>query len=126
MIDQENHLTIDTGIIPIIGIEAFQIVEVSDIRTIDREIIQTLDQIMKDNYNNYQNRSRDNSQKRNSNYNNRQRNYSQSPHRNITLYPNSQNNFRSNTPKHQRQINQVQTIEETKSDPLVLIAPNYN
>ena len=72
-------------------------------------------------YNNYQNKSRDNSQNRNSNYNNRQRNYSQSPHRNNALYPDSQNKYRSNTPKHQRQINQVQTTEGTNSDPLVLI-----
>ena len=69
------------------------------------------------NYNNYQNRSRDNSQNGNSNYNNRQRNYSQSPHRNNTRYPDSQNKYRSNTPKHQRQINQVQTTDETNSDP---------
>ena len=67
-------------------------------------------------YNNYQNRSRDNSQNRNSNYNNRQRNYFQSPHRNNTRYPDSQNKYRSNTPKHQRQINQVQTTDETISD----------
>ena len=69
------------------------------------------------NYNNYQNRSRDNSQSRNSNYDNRQRNYSQSPHRNNIRYPDSQNKYRSNTAKHQRQINQVQTTEETNSDP---------
>ena len=69
------------------------------------------------NYNNYQNRSRDNSQKSNSNYNKRQRNYSQSPHRDNTRYPDSQNKYRSNTPKHQRQINQVQTIEETNLEP---------
>ena len=66
------------------------------------------------NYNYYQNIS----QNRNSNYNNRQRNYSQSPYRNNTRYPDSQNKYRSNTPKHQRQINQVQTTDETKSVPL--------
>ena len=70
------------------------------------------------NYNNYPNRSRDNSQKRNSNYSNRRRNYSKSPHRNNNRYPNCQNKYGSNTPKHQRQINQVQTAEETNSDPL--------
>ena len=69
------------------------------------------------NYNNYQNRSRDNWQNRSSNNIDRQRNYSQSPHRNNTPYPDSQNKCRSNTPKHQRQINQVQTTEETNSDP---------
>ena len=71
----------------------------------------------KSKYNNYQNRSRDNSQNRNSSYNNRQRNYSQSPHRNNTRYQNSQQNYRSSTPKHQRQINQVQTTEEIQRDP---------
>ena len=32
-------------------------------------------------------------------------------------YPDSKHRYRSNTPKHQRQINQVQTNEETTSDP---------
>ena len=68
------------------------------------------------NNNNYYNRSRNNSQNRNPNYNNR-RNYSQSPYRNNNGYPDSQHKYRSNTPKHQRQINQVPTTEETTSDP---------
>ena len=66
---------------------------------------------------NYQNRSRNISQSRNSSYNNRCRNYSQSPHRNNNRYPDSQHRYRSKTPKHQRQINQVQTNEEITSDP---------
>ena len=65
----------------------------------------------------YQNRSRNNSQNRNSSYNNRYRNYSQSPHRNNNRYPDSRQRYRSSTPKHQRHINQVQTNEETTSDP---------
>ena len=68
------------------------------------------------NRNNYYNRSRNNSQSRNPNYNN-QRNYSQSPYRNNNCYPDSQHKYRSNTPKHQRQFIQVQTTEETTSDP---------
>ena len=68
------------------------------------------------NDNNYYNRSRNNSQNRNPNYNNR-RNHSQSPYRNNNRYPDSQHKYRSNTPKHQRQINQVQTTKETTSDP---------
>ena len=67
--------------------------------------------------NNYQNRSWNNSQNRNSSYNNRYRNYSQSPHRNNSHYNNSKHCYRSNTPKHQRHINQVQSNEETTSDP---------
>ena len=66
---------------------------------------------------NYQNRSRNNSQNRHSSYNNRYRNYSQSPHRNNNRYNNSNNRHRSSTPKHQRQINQVQANPETASDP---------
>ena len=67
--------------------------------------------------NNYQNRSRNNPQNRHSSYNNRYRNYSQSPHRNNNNYNNSNNRHRSSTPKHQRQINQVQSNPETTSDP---------
>ena len=67
--------------------------------------------------NNYHDRSRNNSQNRNPNYNNQQRNHSQSPHRNNYRYSDSQHKYRSNTLKHQRQINQVQTTEETTSDP---------
>ena len=69
------------------------------------------------NYISYRNKLRDTSQNRNSNYNNRQRKSSQSTHRNNTRYPDSQNKYRSNTPKHQKQINQVQTTEEINSDP---------
>ena len=46
MIDQEIHRTIDTGIIPTIGLEATQILEINAIKTIDREIIQTIDQVI--------------------------------------------------------------------------------
>ena len=66
---------------------------------------------------NYQKRSRNNSQNRNSSYNNRYRNCSQSPHRNNNHYNNSKHRYRSSTPKHQRHFNQVQSNEETTSDP---------
>ena len=66
---------------------------------------------------NYHNRSQNNSQNRNSSYNNRYRNYSQSPYRNNNRYPDCKHRYRSNTPKHQRHINQVQTNEGTPSDP---------
>ena len=66
---------------------------------------------------NYQNRSRNSSQNRNSSYNNQYRNYSQSPHRNNNHYNNYKHRYRSSTPKHQRHINQVQSNEETTSDP---------
>ena len=42
---------------------------------------------------------------------------------NNNRYPDSQNKYRSNTPKHQRQINQVQTTEETNSDPPGIDSP---
>ena len=75
-----------------------------------------IDQIKRSN-DNYHNRSRNNSQNRNSSYNNRYRNYSQSPYRNNNRYPGSKHRYRGKTPKHQRHINQVQTNEETTSDP---------
>ena len=43
--------------------------------------------------------------------------FSQPPHRNNTQHQNSQQNYRSSTPKHERQINQLQSTEETQSDP---------
>ena len=48
MIGQENHRTKDTEIIPTKGIEATQIIEINDIKTIDHGIIQTTDPITKD------------------------------------------------------------------------------
>ena len=48
MIDQEIHRTIYIEIIPTIGIEATQIIKINDIKTIDHEIFQTTDQIIKD------------------------------------------------------------------------------
>ena len=65
---------------------------------------------------NYQNRPRNKSRNRNSSYNNRYRNFSQTPHSNNNRYPDSQHRYRSNKPKHQRQINHVQSNEETTSD----------
>ena len=81
------------------------------------------------NNNNYYNKSRKISQNRNPNYNNQQRNDSQSPHRNKYCYSDCQHKYSSNTPKQQRQINQVQKTEETTSDPLVSMiqkVQNYN
>ena len=40
-----------------------------------------------------------------------------SHHRKSTRYQSSQQNYRSSTPEHQRQINQVQATQETQSDP---------
>ena len=68
------------------------------------------------NNNSYYNRSRYSSQNENPNYNNR-KNYSQSPYRNNNRYPDCQHQYKSITPKYQRQINQVQANEETTSDP---------
>ena len=48
MMDQEFHHTKDREIIPTIGIEATQIIEINDIKTIDHEIFQTTDQNIKD------------------------------------------------------------------------------
>ena len=68
------------------------------------------------------NRNYSNNRSRNSSYNGyrnycNDRNFSQSPHRKNLRYQNSQQNYGSNTPKYQRQINQVQSTEETQPDP---------
>ena len=47
MIDQETHHTIDIEIIPTLGTEVIQIIEIINI-IIDHEIIQATDQITKD------------------------------------------------------------------------------
>ena len=115
MIDQGTHHTIDIGIIPTIEQKLLKFSKSqNNNRSRDNSINRSNHQ--RSNFNNYQNRSQDNSQNRNSNYNKRQRNYSQSPHRNNTRYPDSRNKYRSNTPKHQRQINQVQKTDETNSE----------
>ena len=69
------------------------------------------------NYNNNYSRSPDNSRNGKYNYPNRQSNNSQSPHRNNTQYQHSYQNYRSSTPKHQRQIKKVQSTEQILSDP---------
>ena len=115
MIDQEIHHTIDIEFVPTIGTEVIQIIEISNI-IIDYEIIQTTDQITKDQITTIIKTDHEIIHKRNSNKNNRQKNYAQSPHRNNTSYPDSQNKYRCNTPKHQRQINQVQITDETNSE----------
>ena len=107
-----------------IGIETTPIIEIEVIQQPKPELPDSQSRnnsYKRSNYNrpnnNYQNRSRNNSQNRHSSYNNRYRNYSQSPHRNNNNYNNSNNRHRSSTPKHQRQINQVQSNPETTSDP---------
>ena len=96
--------------IQILEKEIIQIFDLETFHTIDIEITPTIDRKRdysnnrnptyqhnrsrdysknRSKYNNYQNRSGDNSQNINSIFNNRQRNYSQSPYRNNTRYQNS-------------------------------------
>ena len=121
-IDQEAHRTIDIESIPTKVIEATQIVEINDIKTIDREIIQTKDQIIKhltptiikiDHEITHTIGTQTITKDKETILNHR--------NRNNTRYPDSQNKYRRITPKYQRQINQVQTTEETNSNPLVLM-----
>ena len=92
MIDKGILRTIEIEIIPIIGIEATQIIEIKNIKTKDHEIILATDQIIKDVITTIIKIGRAIiHEKRNSIYRNRQRNYSQSTHRNSTHYPDSQN-----------------------------------
>ena len=113
IIDLETLLTIDKKIIPTTGIETIQTIETLDIKLIDHAIILTTGQNIKIIKINHAIIHRTENQS----YNNRQRNYSQSPHWNNTHYQNSQQNYRSSTPKHQRQMNQVQSTEQTQPDP---------
>ena len=117
IINHETHHTTEIETIHIIEIEIIQTIEIRITRTIDQEIIHIIDQTITDQIIIIKIRSRNNSQNRNSSYNNRYRNYSQSPHRNNNHYHDSKHRYRSSKPKHQRPINQVQTNEETTSDP---------
>ena len=47
---------------------------------------------------------------------NRSRNYSNNRSNFNNNYKRSRDNYRGSTPKHRRQINQVQTTEQTQSD----------
>ena len=114
-IDHVIHHTIEIETTQISEIEVNQITETNLTKTIAQVTIPTTGNYQGNN-NNYYNRPRNNSQNRNPNYNNR-KNYSQSPYRNTNRYPDSEHKYRSNTPKHQRQMNQVQTTEETTSNP---------
>ena len=93
MKDQETHRTICIEISQTNETEAIQKIEITDIK-IDREIIQTTDQINKDLIITIIKIDHEKiHKKRNSNYNNRQKNYSQSTIRNNTRYPDSQKNI---------------------------------
>ena len=114
-IDHETHHTIETETIQTIEIEAIPIIEINVTKTRDQETIHTTDPII-----------------------NEQITITIAIDHEIihkigiqtkTISSDSQSRYRSNTPKHQRQINQVQTIEETNSDPLVSMiqkVQNYN
>ena len=114
-IDYDIHHTIETETIRTIGIEVIQIIEINFTKTIDQETIYTTDLIINEPITAI---IRDYKiiQIRNPSYNDQQRNSAQSPHRKINRYSDSRHKYSSNTPKHQRQINQVQTTEETNSD----------
>ena len=116
IINHETHHITEIETIHIIEIEVIQTIEIRITRTIDQEIIHMIDQTITDQMIIIK-RDHEVLQNRNSSYNNRYRNYSQSPHRNNNRYPDSKQRYRSITPKHQRHINQVQTNDETTSDP---------
>ena len=117
IIDHEIHRTTEIETLQTIGIQVIPTIKIRTIKATDQGTTHIIDQILKNQNNNYYNRPRNNSQNRNSSYNNRYRNCSQSPHRNNNRYPDSKHRYRSNTPKHQSDINQVQINEETTSDP---------
>ena len=116
MIYQEFHYTIDTEIIPTIGTEVIQIIVMNNL-TVDHEIIQTIDQITKDLFTTIIQMDHE----KNHNIGTQT----------ITIDKETTLNhlieithviqiLKTNIEliqKHQRQINQVQTTDETNSDP---------
>ena len=113
-INHEIHHIIEIETIQIIEIEVIRTIEIRITRTIDQEITHITDQTITEQTIIIKT---DHEIIRHSSYNNQYRNYSQSPHRNNNHYNNSKHRYRSSTPKHQRHINQVQSNEETTSDP---------
>ena len=129
-IDHEIHHTIETETIPTVGIEDIQIIEINVTKTIDQETIHTTNLIINELITttiiiDHEIIHKIGIQIITINkeiipnlligINNR--------------YSDSQHKYRSNTPKHQRPINQVHTTEETTSDPLVSMIQkvlNYN
>ena len=116
MTDLETLHIIEIEIIPAIEIETIQMIEIKDIKTIDHVIFLTTDQFIKDQF--IETIKKDHAiihkigiqtitiDKETT-----------PPHRNNTRHQDSEQKYRSNTSKHQSQINQAQTTEEVKSDP---------
>ena len=117
MTDQEILRTIKTEIIPTIRIEATRKIEFKDIKKIDHDIIYTKHPIIKDLITTTIKIDHAIIHKIEIRTITIDKETNQSPHRKNTRYPDSQNKYRNNTPKHQRHINQVQTTEEVDSDP---------
>ena len=117
IIDHETHHTTEIETIHTVEIEVIQTIEIRTIQTIDHGIIHIIGRIITDQIKTIKTDHEIIHKIEDPSYNNRYRNYSQSPHRNNNRYSDSKHRYRSNTPKHQRHINQVQTNEETTSDP---------
>ena len=116
MIDQETHRTIDTEIIPALETEATQIIEINDILII-HEIIQITDQIIKDLIITIIKTDHEKIHKIVIQTITIDKETTLNHLIEITRYPDSQNNYRSNTPKHQRQINQYKQLKKEIQTP---------
>ena len=108
IINHETHHTTEIETIHIVEIEVIRTIEIRTTRTINQEITRIIDQTITDQMTII---------KTDHGTIHKYRKYSQSSHRNNNHYNNSKHRYRSSTPKHQRHINQVQSNEETTSDP---------
>ena len=112
IINHETHHTTEIETNHTIEIKVIRTIEIRITRTIDQEIIHKIDQTITDQMiiikTNHKTIHKIETQVTI---------YSQSPHRNNNHYNDSKHRYRSSTPKHKRHINQVQTDEETTSDP---------
>ena len=116
MIDHEIHRTKDMEIILTIETEAIQIIEINDIK-IDHEIIQTIDQINKDLIITIIQIDLEKIHKIGIQTTTKDKETTLNHLIEITHVIQILKTNKSKTPKHQRQISQVQITEEKSSDP---------
>ena len=125
-IDHETHHTIEIETIQTIGIEVIQLIEIKVTKTIDQETIYITDLIINEQITTTTIIDHGIIHKIGIQTITINKEIIHNLPRNNSRYSNSQHKYRSNTPKHQRQINQVQTTEETSSDPPGMIQKVLN
>ena len=116
IINHETHHTTEKETVHIIEIEVIRTIEIRITRTIDQEIIHIIDQTITDQMVIIK-KDHGTIHKIEIQVTIIDIEIIESPHRSNNYYHNSKHRYRSSTPKHQKHINQVQTNEETTSDP---------